>query len=84
MANYKSTILVSVSLFCFEAVLILFFFRKIRNLFPIPIIEDSEIIGYSQYFGYPFYFDTFIFLAVLLSIPSIIVLAKFLIKHFYK
>lgn len=89
MNDYKSTLkrikitfLISVFLFCVELLLILIFFRKIRYLFPIPEIGDSKIVGFSQYFGYPFYFDTFIFFVILLSILFFVILAHNLVKYF--
>jgi len=48
-------------------------FRTFRDFFPIPKILESKIIGYSQYFAYPLYFDTFIFFIVILS-PIVICL----------
>lgn len=51
--------------------------RKVRELFPPSQILQNYIVGYSQYFGYPYYFDTLVFLAIMLS-PIIIslILAK--------
>lgn len=69
--NHRKFIFISTFLFCLEVVLILLFFRKIRDLFPIPAIGDNKIVGYSQYFGYPYYFDALVFLAIMLS-PIII------------
>ena len=34
-------------------------FRSLRGLFPLPEIPTSKSVGYSHYFGYPFYFDNF-------------------------
>ncbi|MEK7533762.1 MAG: hypothetical protein AAB600_00335 [Patescibacteria group bacterium] len=48
-------------------VLLTLFFRKIRNLFPIPTIGENKIVGYAQYFGYPFYFDNFVFFLFIIS-----------------
>ncbi len=40
-------------------------FRKIRDYFPKPN-QNGEIIGFSQYFGYPYLFDTILFIALIL------------------
>lgn len=73
MKNNKSTIekklLLEVFLYSFTLlILFLFLFRIIRNLFLVPKINQSKIIGYTHYTGYPFYADTMLFL-MLMSIP---------------
>jgi len=55
---------------------ILLVFRNIRNTFPIPEVNEEKIVGYAQYFSYPLYFDTFLFL-LLLMFPVVI----FIILH---
>lgn len=46
-------------------------FKKIRNLFPVPEINDDKLVGFSQYYGYPFYFDT-IFFFIIIFLPVLI------------
>lgn len=80
MHDNKSIVLASLFIFSIEILLLLVYFRKIRSLFPLPEVEGDKIIGYSQYFGSPFYFDTFIFFFVLVSIPLIIVILNYIRK----
>lgn len=40
---------------------IFFTFRYFRSLFFPPEINEDKIVGYAQYFGYPFHFDTLLF-----------------------
>lgn len=79
--KYVKIIFLSIFSLCTELVLILLFFRQIRDLFPAPEIEENKIIGYSQYFGYPFYFDTFIFFLIIFSIPIIILFFNSIRKY---
>lgn len=55
----------------FAIVLLAFTFKKIRSLFPVPEIGSDKLIGFSQYYGYPFSFDT-IFFFFLIFIPVLI------------
>jgi hypothetical protein len=48
-------------------------FKSIRALFPPPEIGSEKLIGFSQYYGYPPYFDNLIFLAIIF-IPSVVYL----------
>ncbi len=59
--------------------LILFEYRQLRSFFPKPSKED--VIGFAQYFGYPLYFDNFIFLAIILS-PILAFIIKRIIKKY--
>ena len=76
----KKIYVVSVLIFLSEILLVLMLFRKIREKFPITGIGANGIIGYAQYFGYPFYFETLIFLLITIS-PIIIV---FIVTLFIK
>lgn len=74
--------------FFIEVLLAIFYFRKIRNLFPIPPIGEQKIVGYAQYFGYPLYFDNFAFFLFIISpllLLSIVTLRRkiFKIKYGY-
>ena len=48
--------------------LLLFFltFRMLRDSLPPPAISENKIIGYTQYFGYPYWLDTIIFFIFLI------------------
>lgn len=59
-------------------------FRELRKLFPIPKIDDNRIIGFVHYNGYPMYFDTVIFLVLLLCPILMIVLYKLIYKNLLK
>lgn len=71
MVKKKSISTNKISVYIFFQAIFLFIiivtFRKIRALFPVPQASDSEIVGYAQYYGYPLYFDTFIFFTIMLS-----------------
>ncbi len=45
-------------------------FKKIREFFPPSEIGSQKIIGYAQYSGYPFNFDT-IYFGILIFAPLI-------------
>jgi hypothetical protein len=61
-STYKRNILLGGALsFLLLDFLLVIAFRNIRDLLPPPEIGKKHIIGYSQYFGYPFYLDTIIF-----------------------
>lgn len=45
--------------------LIALFFRKLRDHLLPPQITDSKIIGYTHFFGYPFYLDNIIFFIII-------------------
>ncbi len=59
-------------------ILLLGTFRNLRKLFPIPEIESEKIIGYTHYYGYPFYFDNIFFL--LIFTPILIIISAKIIK----
>ncbi len=44
-----------------------FIFRYVRNYFPKPGLKDSNIVGFAQYFGYPLYFDIFLFCFIIFT-----------------
>ncbi|MBI2613663.1 MAG: glycosyltransferase [Candidatus Levybacteria bacterium] len=57
--------------------IILLNFRHLRSLFSPPKINQSEIVGYAQYFGYPLYFETIIlFIFIFTPILVFFVLSK--------
>lgn len=47
-------------------VIFAFNFRFLRDTLPPPQIHTNKIVGYSQYFGYPFFLDTATILLLLL------------------
>lgn len=49
-------------------IILMFSFKKIRAFFPPPEIGNDKLVGFSQYFGYPFYFDNLLF-AFLIAFP---------------
>lgn len=52
-------------------------FKRIRSLFPPPEIGEEKLVGFAQYYGYPFYFDTiFSFFLILIPILTFIFLYK--------
>lgn len=52
-------------------------FRKIRALFGTPMIGDSKLVGFAQYFGYPLFYDTLLFLFIV-AVPVLVIFALFL------
>ncbi len=76
-SKYRKPAFLSLIYIVSESFLMFIFFRKIREFFPLKAISEDKIVGYSQYFGYPFNFDTFIFITFLLSPIVIFVLFKF-------
>jgi hypothetical protein len=60
-ASRKIYLLVSILSFGGALFTFLIFFRKIRDALPPPIINQTKIIGYTHYFGYPFLLDTVVF-----------------------
>lgn len=68
-----------------SAVAILFLmltFKKLRIFFPPPEISNEKLIGFAQYFGYPFYFDTLIFFLIIFL--PILILFIFSVKKLMK
>ena len=62
--------------------MLLFFaltFRIVRDNLPPTPISANKIIGYSQYFGYPLFLDTAIFL-ILILLPIIFFVALRLVE----
>jgi hypothetical protein len=56
----------------FLLVLFVFFsFREMRAMIPPPEITGEKLVGFAQYFGYPLYFDTYIF-ALIILLPVLI------------
>lgn len=54
-------------------------FKKIRAIIPPPEITDAKLVGFPKYFGYPLYYDTIIFMAIL-GLP-VIILTFFSLKR---
>ncbi len=75
--NIKIIIKTSIAVFLI-VLLLLGTFKKIRSLFPPPEINEN-LIGFAQYYGYPFYFDH-LFFALIIIVPliAILFLKKFL------
>lgn len=58
---------------------LMFSFKKIRDLFPAPEINNEKLIGFSQYYGYPFYFDT-VFFMFLIFLPILVFIVVYLLN----
>lgn len=54
--------------------LLLGFIRQFRSYFSVTELSDSGIVAYTQFSGYPFLFDTIVFLLLLL-LPLICIFA---------
>ena len=63
-------------------ILILTFSKTIRNFFLPPKITANKIVGFAQYYGYPFYFD-YLFLFIIILAPIIIVILFYCIFKIY-
>lgn len=75
----KRIFLLTAGIYVTFIVFFLLIFRVIRSLFLPPEISSYKIVGYSQYYGYPFYYDTLAFF-VLILFPSIIFLILCLVR----
>lgn len=61
----------------------LLLFRTLRDVLPPPQILSKQIVGYSHYYGYPFFIDTFLFF-IFLSYPVIVFFCMYLYKKCIK
>lgn len=77
----KSNVALFVLIEVFLIVIIFIAYRPIRVLFPKFFV--GGVVGYAQYFGYPLYFDNFVFLIIILS-PILAFLIKRVVKRMYK
>lgn len=59
------------------------YFRQLRDVLPSPEIDQSSVVGYSQYFGYPFFIDTVLFFAMVF-IPLILFFVLITVDIIYK
>ncbi len=62
------------------AIVFTFSFRKMRDSLPPPEINQTKIVGYTQYFGYPSFLDIVIFLIFIFYPIMFFLLAKFFKK----
>lgn len=60
-------------------IFILLMYGQIRLFFPKP--TSAEVVGFAQYFGYPLYFDNFIFLIIILC-PIFTFMIKRIIRRY--
>ncbi|KKQ96763.1 MAG: hypothetical protein UT20_C0003G0021 [Candidatus Levybacteria bacterium GW2011_GWA1_39_11] len=67
--NKRIIIFKLVILLLVEIVLFGILFKEVRTLFPPSFILSNEktTVGYVHYFGYPFFYDTFLFFAIMVS-----------------
>jgi len=73
-------LLIEFFIFIFLLGIFFIFFRKIRDALPPSIIGKSAVVGYAQYFGYPFYLDAVVFFIILLHPVLVFLLLKFFEK----
>lgn len=66
--RYIRLFLIIASVTCSFILLFFLTFKQIRLFFPIPSINESKIVGYAQYEGYPLLFDT-IFFVLFIIVP---------------
>lgn len=66
---------------CTQFGLLLTFIRQFRSYFSVTELSDSGIVAYTQFSGYPFVFDTFIFL-ILLLLPLFCIIAYRMYEYF--
>jgi len=77
----KFAVLIEAIFFVLLAIIFILTFRKLRDSLPPPAINQTKIIAYTQYFGYPFYLDTAIFL-VFIFFPIIVFSVLRYLKRF--
>lgn len=72
MANSKSiklriykTGVITISSCIFFFLFLFICSKYIRQSLPPPQILDNKIVGFSQFFGYPLYFDFYLFFLIL-------------------
>ncbi len=82
ITRYMRSFIIGASVLCLCYIFVLLHFRSLRMLFPYPKINSEKMVGFSQYFGYPFYFDTVLFFIIMLS--PIVVILTIKIFHMYK
>jgi len=75
-------LLVEFFVFLFILFFNLLFFKPLRDNLPPSMIGRSDVVGYAQYYGYPFYLDTVIFF--ILIFHPIILFALLKIFEQYK
>lgn len=80
----KSSLIVAILSFGITLFLFGLFFRKVRDSLSPPSISDTKIIGYTHYFGYPFYLDTIVFFFFVFFPILVFVLFYFLQKLYKK
>lgn len=68
----------TIALLIIQIVVLFVTFRELRLFFPPAKITDAKVIGFSHYFGYPFYFDTIIFFLLFLSPVIFVGFQKFI------
>jgi len=53
--------------------------KTVRAFFTGPLVGDQKIVGYSQYFGYPFYFESYLFTAYIFLPLIILILIRIIV-----
>lgn len=71
--KYKILLIKSIFVSIVLLLILIISFKKIRALFPIPMIGEDKLVGFLQYYGYPLYFDTiFFFLIIFLPVTVLL------------
>lgn len=65
--SYKYLMIESLVYFFIFNFILIISMRFLRNFQSPTIINTDKMIGYSQYFGYPLYFDTIIVFLIIMS-----------------
>lgn len=72
----KMIIINTVAISIILNLVLLLSFKKIRSYLSPPEIGRDGLVGFAQYFGYPFYFDTLIFF-LMIFVPIFIFIALY-------
>lgn len=76
---HKKPVLIIASITIAVWLILLINFRSFRSLVFGPEIGKEKIVGYTHYFGYPFYFDTILFF-VFIFVPLCVAAATIYIQ----
>lgn len=78
-AKYKRFLIEWVLYWLLLAVVLIAYFKKLREMDISPEIDSNKIVGFSQYFGYPVNFDSVFFFSFLCS--PVVIIIFILIKN---
>ncbi len=80
LSKKRSILLVNLLLLGLFLIVFVLSFRNIRDSLPPPKIDETKIVGYTHFFGYPFYLDTVIFFIFILYQPVFFFVLRFTSK----